>query len=97
MQSQNASETFTVINEYHTLLKKASLKADPDKRVSYLKKVKILGNVLSQEGFQPIAKPVKDLKKLKSPENKRDVMKNIGCFGSYSRYIRNLHVDSQPF
>ena len=24
-------------------------------------------------------------------------MKNLGCFGYYSCFIRNLHVDSQPF
>ena len=40
---------------------------------------------------------MKDLKNLKSPESKRDVMKVLGRLGFYSCYIRNLHVDSQPF
>ena len=87
---------FTVINEYHTLLRKAGLKAAPDKTF-FLKKVKFLGHVLSPEGIQPIAKRVKDLKNLKSPESKRDVMKVLGCLGFYSCHIKNLHVDSQPF
>ena len=39
----------------------------------------------------------KDLQSLKSPESKRDVMKVLGCFGFHSCYIKNLHVDSQPF
>ena len=30
-------------------------------------------------------------------ESKRDVMKVLGCLGFYSCYIKNLHVDSQPF
>ena len=34
---------------------------------------------------------------MKSPECKRDVMKVLGCLGFYSCYIKNLHVDSQPF
>ena len=34
---------------------------------------------------------------MKSPECKRDVMKVLGCLGFYSCYIRNLHMDSQPF
>ena len=97
MQSQNKNEMFTVINEYHTLLRKASLKAAPDKKYFFLKKVKFLGHVISPEGIQPIAKRVKDLKNLKSPESKRDVMKVLGCLGFYSSYIKNLHVDSQPF
>ena len=97
MQSQNKNEMFTVINEYHTLLRKAGLKAAPDKTFFFLKNVKFLGHVISPEGIQPIAKRVKDLKNLKSPESKRDVMKVLGCLGFYSCYIKNLHVDSQPF
>ena len=31
MQSQNKNEMFTVINEYHTPLRKAGLKAAPEK------------------------------------------------------------------
>ena len=59
--------------------------------------MKFLGHVISPEGIQRIAKRVKDLKNLKSPECKRDVMKVLGCLGFYSCYIKSLHVDSQPF
>ena len=62
MQSQNKNELFTIINEYHTLLRKAGLKAAPDKTFFFLKKVKFLGHVISPEGIQPIAKRVKELK-----------------------------------
>ena len=97
MQSQNNNEMFTIINEYHTLLRKAGLKAAPDKTFFFLKKVKFLGHVIFPDGIQPIAKRVRDLKNLKSPECKRDVVKVLGCLGFYSCYIKNLHVDSQPF
>ena len=96
MISQNKNEMFTVINEYHTLLRKAGLKAAPDKTF-FLKKVEFLGHVISPEGIQPIAKRVKDLKNLKSPESKREVMKVLGCLGFYICYIKNFHVESQPF
>ena len=79
MQSQNKNEIFTIINEYHTLLRKAGLKAVPDKTFFFLKKVKFLGHVFSPEGIQPIAKRVKDLKNLKSPECNCDVMEVLGC------------------
>ena len=39
----------------------------------------------------------KDLKNLKSPESKRDVLKVLGCIGFYICHIKNLLVDSQPF
>jgi len=93
---KNKNEMFTDINEYHTLHGKAGLKAAPDKTFFFLKKVRFLGHVISPEGIQPIAKRVKDLKNLKSPESKRDVMKVLGCLGFYCCYIKNLHVDSQP-
>ena len=41
-------------------------------------------HVISSQGMQPIAKRVKDLKNLKSPECKRDVLKVLGCLGFYS-------------
>ena len=97
MQSQNKNEMFTVINEHHTILRKAGLKAAPEKTFFFLKKVKFLGHVISPERIQPIAKRVKDLKNLKSPESKRDIMKVFGCLGLYSCYIKKLHVESQPF
>ena len=84
MQSQNKNEMFTVIDEYHTLLRWAGLKAAPDKTFFFLKKVRFLCHVISPEGTQPIAKRVKDSKSLKSPESKRDVMKVLGCLGFYS-------------
>ena len=97
MQSQTRGEMFTIINDYHTLLRKAGLKAAPDKTFFFLKKVKFLGHVISPDGIQPIAKRVDALRNLKSPQSKRDVMKVLGCLGFYSCYIKNLHVDSQPF
>ena len=97
MQSQTRGEMFTIINEYHNLLRKAGLKAAPDKTFFFLKKVKFLGHVISPHGIQPIAKRVDALRNLKSPQSKRDVMKVLGCLGLYSCYIKNLHVDSQPF
>ena len=97
MQSQNKNEMFTVVNGYHTVVRKARLKAAPDKTFFFSKKVKFLGHVISPEGIQHIAKRVKDLKDLKSPESKRDVIKVLGCLGFYICYIKNLHVSSQPF
>ena len=74
MQSQSRSEMFTIINEYHTLLRKAGLKAAPDKTFFFPKKAKFLGHVISPDGIQPIAKRVDALRNLKSPQSKREVL-----------------------
>ena len=84
MQLQNRSEMFTIINEYHTPLRKAGLEAAPDKTFFFLKKVKFLGHVNSPDGMQPIAKRVDALRNLKSSQSKRDVMKVLGYLGFYS-------------
>ena len=88
---------FTIIHEYHALLRKAGLKTASDKTFFFLKKLKFLGHVISPDGVQPIAKRLDTLRILKTPQSKRDVMKILGCLGFYSCYIENLHVDSQPF
>ena len=95
MQSKNKREMFSIIHEYHSLLRKAGLKAAPEQTFFLLRKVKFLGHVISSEEIQSIAKRVK--KNLNSPESKRDVMKVLGCLGFYSCYIKNLYVDSKPF
>lgn len=97
MQASSKSEMFDVILEYHRLLRSAGLKAAPDKTKFFLKKVQFLGHVVSEKGIQPVAKKVAALKALKSPENKQEVMRVLGCLGFYSSYIKNLHVDSKPF
>ena len=97
LQLQVKGEMFTIIHEYHQLLRKGGVKSAPDKTIFFLRKVNFLGHVISQDGIQPVAKRVQDLKNLKSTECKRDVMKVLGCLGFYSCYIKNLHVDRQPF
>ena len=79
------------------MLRKAGLKAQPEKTKIFLRKVQFLGHVVGKEGNQPVKKRVEDLKALKTPENKRDVMQVLACLGFYSMYIKNLHVDSKPF
>ena len=74
MQSQSRSKMFTIITEYHTLLRKARLKAAPDKTFFLLKEVKFLGHVISPNGIQSIAKRVDALRNLRSPQSKRDVL-----------------------
>ena len=97
MQQQTKGEMFSIFDEYHKLLRKAGLKAVPEKTVFFLKKVKFLKHVISSEGIPPIAKRVKELKNPKLRECKRDVMKVLGCLGFSSCCIKNLHIDSKLF
>ena len=75
LQSQTKSELLIIIHEHHQLLRKGGYKAAPDKTHFFLRQLKLLGHVISQDGVQSVAETVQVLKKLKSPECKRDVMK----------------------
>ena len=46
LQSHTKAEMFTIIHEYHQLLRKGGLKAAPDKTHFFLRKVKFLGRHL---------------------------------------------------
>ena len=71
MQSQKRRNVFNH-PRVPQFLRKAGLKATPEKTFFFLKSVNFLGRVISSEGLQPIAKRVKDLKNLKSTECKRE-------------------------
>ena len=82
----------------NTILSSARLvsRPPPIRRSSLWRKWNFSDMSFLQMEKKPIAKRVEDLKNLKSPEYKRDLLKVLGCLGLYS-YIKNLHVDSQPF
>ena len=85
---------FDTIRENHSLLRNANLKAAPDKTF-FLRKVKFLGHVVSKEGLSPIASRIDDIKKLKSPEPKTEVLGVLGIMRFYSTHIINFHVDAK--
>ena len=51
LQSHTKAEMFTIIHEYHQLLRKGCLKAAPDKTHFFLRKVKFLDHVISEQGI----------------------------------------------
>ena len=61
-----------------------------------MRRLQFLGRIISKNGIQPVKKNADDLKGVKLPENKRDVMTVLGYLGFDSMYIKNLHVDSKP-
>ena len=97
LQAKTKAEMWENLESYFKCLRSSGLKAAPNKTKIFLRKVQILGHIVSDKVIQPVAKKVQDLKNLRSPENKRDVMRNSGSLGFYSTFIKNLHVDSKPF
>ena len=96
-RAKTKAEKWKNLNSYFKCLRSSGLKAAPNITNFFLRKIQFLGHIVSDKGIQPVAKKVLDLKDLKSPENKRDVMRVLGSLGFYSTFRKNLHVDSKPF
>ena len=80
MHAKTVEEMFGITATYHDLLIKSRLKAQPEKTQKFfLRRVQFLGHVISKNGIQPVRKKLDDLKPLKLPENKRDVLRVLGC------------------
>ena len=59
MQAQTAEEMYSIVKTYHLLLRKAGLKALPEKTKFFLRKVQFLGHVVGKDGIQPVKKGLK--------------------------------------
>ena len=96
LQAKDKQEMFTIVKEYHSLLRKANLKAAPDKTMFFLRKVRFLGHVISKDALSPIASRIDDIRNLKTPESKTEVLRVLGMMGFYHTYIFNFHIDAKP-
>ena len=96
LQAKDKREKFTIVKEYHSLLRKANFKSAPDKAMFFLRKVRFLGHFLSKDGISPIASRTDDIRNLKTPESKTEVLRVLGMMGFYHTYILNIHIDAKP-
>ena len=96
LQAKDKQEMFAIVKEYHSLLRKANLKAAPDKTMFFLRKVRFLGHVISKDGLSPIASRIDDIRNLKTPESKTEVLRDLGMMGFYHTYILKFHIDAKP-
>ena len=97
LQTKTKGEMWKNLESCFKCLRSSGLKAAPNKTKLFLRKVQFLGHIVSNKGIQPVAKKVQDLKNLKIPEHKRDVMRILGSLSFYSIFIKNLHMDSKPY
>ena len=66
------------------------MKAAPDKTFFFLRTVKFLGHIEENNTLRPIHSKIESIKRLKTPENKKDLMRFVGAMNFYSNYIYNL-------
>ena len=96
LQSNTKEEKFNIIKEYHALLRKVNLKVAWEKTMFFLRKVKFLGHVISENTHSPVISRIDDIKNLKTQESKTDILSVLGAMGFYSNYVINFHIDAKP-
>ena len=96
MQANDKRELFTIVREYHSLLRKADLKAAPDKTTFFLRKVRFLGRFISKDGLSAIASRMDGIGNLKNSRMKTEVLRFLGVMGFYNTYIFNFPINAKP-
>ena len=72
MQSQTKDEMFTVLEQYHEILKAEKMKATPDKSNFFLTRVKFLGHIIERITMTPLKERIDAIQKLQPPTNKKN-------------------------
>ena len=58
--------------------------------------MRFLGLVISKDELSPIASRIDNIRNLKTPESKTEVLRDLGMMGFYHTYILNFHIDAKP-
>ena len=83
MQSQTKEETFTVLKQYHQILKNENMKAAPDKSHFFFTRVNFLGHIIERNTITPLKSRIDAIQKLHPPTNKKIRIK-------FKRIITNI-------
>ena len=89
-------EIFELIKKLHKIASRENLKVAPEKSFYMLLKVKFLGHEIGNNTIKPIPSKIDAIKKIPSPEEKKDVMQFLGSVNFYSKFIEKIHINLKP-
>lgn len=87
LMTESKEETFHVIEKFLQCLRTSKIKAAPEKAFFFQKEITYLGHVITEFGRKPISSKVEALKKLKTPENRLQLMSVLGKVNYYDSYF----------
>ena len=91
--SHSKSHMLQLIEQLHQICTKQNLKIAPEKSFFMLLTVKFLGHEIGNQTIKPIYSKVDAIHNLKTPQNKRELMRFVGSMNFYSKFIHNLHIN----
>ena len=78
---------FTVLEQYHQILKNENRKAAPDESHFFVTPVKFLGQVIERNTITPIKLRIDANQKFQPPTNKKKVQEFLGMMNFLSKYV----------
>ena len=97
MQSQTKDEKFTILEQYHQILKNENMKAAPDKSHFFLTRVKFLGHIIENNTITPLKSRIHAIQKLQPPTNKKKIQEFLGILNFLSKYVYKMQLYLRPF
>ena len=94
------ANTFTgmmkLLEKLFSLCRELKLKLHPDKCSLFLRKIRILGHMLTKEGIHPMDKILRRIRSSRRPENKDQVRAFLGLVGYYQKFIPKFTEIADP-
>ena len=92
MQSQTKEKKFTVLEQYHQILKNENMKAAPDKSHFFLTRVSFLGHIIERNTITPLKSGIDAIQKLQTPTNKKKIQELLGMLNFLSKYVYKMQL-----
>ena len=87
---------FELIKEIHKIATKENLKLAPEKSFYMLLKVKFFRHEIGNNTIELVPSNIEAIKKIPSPNDKKNVMQFLGSVNFYSKFIEKLHINLKP-
>ena len=96
IQTNSYEQMFETLIEYHKILLKENLKAEPDKTYFMLKKVKFLGHIIEDKKVKPLTSRIDGFQKLEPPTSMKALQRYLGTINFPAKYVYGMQPILQP-
>lgn len=94
---RNAQEHKSRLHEVLNRLQKAGFRLQTDKCKFHTTTVKYLGYVIDADGIKPDPSRIQPIKKMRAPQNAKELRSFLGLINYYGKFVQNLHRVKAPF
>ena len=94
--TENVDKHIPLVQEVLSRLDKASLGVNLKKSSFHIRKVEVLGYIISEQGIEMSEKKIEEVKNWAVPRKVKDVQEFLGCANFYRRFIQGFAQIAVP-